>query len=447
MIKNNSHNEQLTFFFLCHPDLGILDNWLPVIYNIKKKFKSSKLVMILPKSSVVTRLGLDNVIYKIADQIFDEIIVRAPSGVLLRENSLSASYSDSTYLKFLFRLLSIYEERVKKISFFKIIVEFFLKIYRWISVLANRESVVNMADVVSKKDVLLYDIHVENHELLNDILPAFYKCYRFSIDHGVIARIENSKIKKIVNTTNLKVFLFSDFFQRKYYREKYALSDQNLSVVGILKHDENWITLIKKQSLRLPDNFNGDDTVILFSRAISSYLRRDRKEQSVRDIKKVVIDELGMKLVIKTHPKEFRDTTFDKILGKENYGKNWIYSDLHPFVLGDGKKITISFYTGIAFDMNRIGVACIEYFNWDYDTGFVDSDGVRISSTVDLGMVIGAHNHIQLRSIIESIMKGSNKYTEGLMESYMRYFPLKNNNASIVASDIISTAMSKIHSP
>ena len=80
-----------------------------------------------------------------------------------------------------------------------------------------------------------------------------------------------------------------------------------------------------------------------------------------------------------------------------------------------------------------------------YDTGFVDSDGVRISSTVDLGMVIGAHNQIQLRFIIESIIKGSNKYTEGLMESYMRYFPLKNNNASIVASDIISTAMAKLH--
>jgi hypothetical protein len=397
--------------------------------------------MILPKGSVVTRLGLDNVIYKIADKIFDEIIVRAPSGLLLRKKSLSSSYSDSIYLNFFFRLLSIYEEIGKKITLIRIIVELFLDAYRRISLIVHRKSVVNIREAVSKKDVLLYDIHVETNEQVGDIFPFFLKCYRFSIDHGISARIGNSHLKKIVNSHNLKVFLFSDYFQSKYYRDKYSLLDENLSVIGIPKHDESWISIIKKQSDTLPDKFRGDDTVVLFSRAVSSYLTRDRKEQSMRDIKKIVIDELGMNLVIKTHPKEYRDNTFERILGIEDYGEKWIYSDLHPFVLGDGKKITISFYTGIAFDMNRIGVACIEYFNWDYDTGFVDSEGVRISSTVHLGMVIGAHNCIQLRLIIESIIKGSNKYTDSLMENYMKYFPLKSNISSIVASDIVSSAM------
>ena len=51
-----------TIYFLCSPSLGILDNWLPIIWSLKAKREDLKFVIVFPRSNAIDQIQLSNTI-------------------------------------------------------------------------------------------------------------------------------------------------------------------------------------------------------------------------------------------------------------------------------------------------------------------------------------------------------------------------------------------------
>ena len=76
-------------FFLCSPSLGILDNWLPVIWNLKEKQKDLKFIIIFPRASFIDQIYLSNVLLILGANIFDSIVFKSKAGLWLAADTFS----------------------------------------------------------------------------------------------------------------------------------------------------------------------------------------------------------------------------------------------------------------------------------------------------------------------------------------------------------------------
>ena len=87
MIKKTQLKD--TVFFLCSPSLGILDNWLPVIWDLKKKQKDLKFIIIFPRSNFIDQINLSNILLTLGSNIFDSIVFKSNSGLWLTNDDLN----------------------------------------------------------------------------------------------------------------------------------------------------------------------------------------------------------------------------------------------------------------------------------------------------------------------------------------------------------------------
>ena len=172
----------------------------------------------------------------------------------------------------------------------------------------------------------------------------------------------------------------------------------------------------------------------------------ERKRKALRDIYNIVCIKYKLKLVIKTHPKESLDGIDGKIyrdiLGEENYGKIWSYSDRHPIVLGKKAVFTISFYSGVALDMLAINKPTIEYLNlegldlYDNSDSLRDKFGKPVFQFRYLELVLGVSSRSELESCVDSILNQKEETTALLYSKYKYYFEPFDAASKFVANDI-----------
>ena len=62
-------------FFLCSPNLGILDNWLPVLYSVKKYAPHINVLLFFPKMSIAEQISSKNVFVDIGEEVFSEVVM------------------------------------------------------------------------------------------------------------------------------------------------------------------------------------------------------------------------------------------------------------------------------------------------------------------------------------------------------------------------------------
>ena len=90
-----------------------------------------------------------------------------------------------------------------------------------------------------------------------------------------------------------------------------------------------------------------------------------RKINLIKMIKKVIIDDLKLKLVIKLHPKESKSQIkiYEDILGKNTINDKWFISSLDPYILGYNSYFCLSFYSGLVIDLLSQNIPTIELIN------------------------------------------------------------------------------------
>ena len=429
-MKNNR-----TVYFLCSPNIGLMDNWLPVIYILKKINSNFNYVLILSHSRNIPSISFDNATIRIAEDVFDFVILHSPSGIWIKVDSIKHLVKNNFNV---WKLLEFSLRVSNKIKLLNSIFLFLKNIVSLLDKIKYKANVLNIESVILKDDLLLYDIHTYLDPIDYEVISKFNNSLRFSMSHGISFNDSTMSSKGIIkkinltgDTKKLKILLFSEMLGYEYYLKQYSITQKNFIIAGIPRHDQIWIDKIQSLSDPIPTNFNDEASIFLASRPICSYIPRERKVKVFKDIKSVIIDQLNMKVIVKMHPKELNDRICEDIFGKEEYGKTWIYSNLHPYVLAKGKRLSIAFNSAISFDMLRLGVPCIEYINLE---GIPNMNSY--TEYARNGVVIAVDNYKDFKFQVNKVFRSSD-YAPHALRKYKSYFDENSDTSMRVASEII----------
>ena len=434
-------NCKKTIYFLCTPSLGIADNWLPAINRLKEKKHNFKFSIIIPKSNSINQFDPSDTIVKILNELFDSIIFKTKYGnwievesfELLR--SLDKRVSNINYINRVFN-------KLRKFPFVSIIEKKLINIKQQKERKQLSDNLISQFNFDLNNSALLFDVQETKKNYNLELIKAFKGCIKFSINHGI--NINTDPILKRIldkrNQNELSVYMFSNS-EKEFYKESFGLNDNELVDTGIARHNKKWIDFVCSYSHLETD---WTDFVFLISRPASPYLPRERKIQYLKDIKKYLIDQKGLKVIVKRHPKENDEGLFELVFGQENKGISWDISTAHPFKLGKLCKFAISFYSGVPMDMIYIGKPVIEYLNLDkinqYDNQFSnrDKNGHVVFSYRYLELVLGASTTEQFQEHVDAIITDPDKELQKLRTKYNYYFTKSFSPIDFITNDILS---------
>ncbi len=293
---------------------------------------------------------------------------------------------------------------------------------------------------------VLYDVYEETKKYNLDLMKHLSGIPRFSLGHGIHVHVHTSRPlkKRALAPTGQDVtaYLFSDL-ERPHYKARFALTDSTLRVVGIPRHERSWMKRIIDQS-KDPGEL-GEGFIFVISQAANAHtFPRDRKRQALQDIARVA-SELGMKIVVKLHPREQPDGLYEDVFGRDADGKGWVYSNLHPFVLGSKCAFAVTFHSGVAVDMLALGTPVIERLDLrgipqhDHSEAMRDEYGAPILSYRYWGLVLGASDYSQLKRHADACIHERERIMNQLISRYRKLFSTVQHPAAMIAQDVFAS--------
>jgi len=435
-----------SIFFICSPNLGILDNWLPVVFELQKNKPDVEFICVFPKAGTVNNVDLDNLLIKMSKKIFDTIIFRSHSGVWLQVGS----YQDAKRIN---KLNPLFEQFIRvshwisRCYLLGFLSKLIFSIYRFIDQNRFSKRTINIKEISESAEMVLYDVYEETKGYNADIFSALGGVPKFSVRHG-IATISDYTVYELPETMKrgeIRAYLFSSY-EKDYYKSAFQLLDKDLKVVGIPRHDVQWIDRIIDEQKKLSDELSWKDYLFVISRSLSPYFPYERKRKALEDIKRLAFKELKKNVIVKLHPKERSNGLYEEVFGTEAYGSKWVYSNFHPFVLGKRCLFGISFFSGVPIDMLAINVPVIErldlrgLFDYDNHESLRDDDGDPVFSLRYEKLVLGASNYSQMRSHAYDIINRRTHVVDELKARYNKKFPSHGYVSQTIASDILSFA-------
>lgn len=428
-----------TIYFLCSPGLGILDSWLPVLWELKKRDTRFRFVCLFPKPSSVDLIDEESILVQIAEGIFDEVIFKTHSNLWVATTKMNAAKKINQSNWIIDQL-----QRVKRVSLFKPIIKLIEELYQLLDRLRYQK--ILRQNVLHKgESVLLYDVYEEYKDYNSELMTIFSGVKKFSVGHGLEVNLEPiikraARDRKSGETT---VYLYSHR-ESPYYINSFGLSEKELKVVGVPRHAVKWIDFLKKRSSL---SIEWKNYIFIISRPISSYLPYERKKRALTEIKELA-QKFNLKVVAKRHPKERDDGLFEKVFGVENHGKEWLLTNEHPFIIGKDALLAIAFYSGVVVDMLKVGTPVIEYLDLrdlkehDHSNALRDELGKPVFSFRKLKLVFGVDDRKALFDCAEKIIVDKAQMLEKLMVSYRELFPSDGGDQKI--ADDISMALGEI---
>ena len=439
-----------TVFFLCSPSLGLLDNWLPVIWQLKEQRKDLKFIIIFPKVEIIDQINLSNVLIILATKIFDSIVYKSHADHWLHSNTFSQLKATETSRGVEQLLLKIIK-KLRKNQITRPLAILIQQIFKKLNRYYHRNELYDLK--IAEKDgaFILFDLYEESKLYNIELLKYFNENPKFSIQHGI-----NINDSGVIDTTsketysairkNIKAYLFSSM-EIPFYEKKYALDKSNMDVVGVPRHAPDWMKFIRSNIVE--QNTKNDSiikgSVFIISRpGNTKYHSYERKKKALEGIKRLVWSDLKKNIVVKLHPKEKNEGIYEEVFGSDSYGEKWVYSDLHPFILGKESCFAISFYSGVPIDMLALGIPTIEYLDlrgipeYDNDESLRDALGHPVLSFRYLDLVLGASDYDQMRSHAIKIIKDRETVLSRLQAKYNELFPKIENINEKIAQDILN---------
>jgi hypothetical protein len=427
--------------FNCSPSLGILDNWLPVIFFLKNKLPDVRFIFVAPVPNVIDKSSNQGVLIEIAEEIFDTIVFKSHTDEWLFSSSFSESVlindrSKVWLIILLKKILTRYD-----LKFVKPVVS---KILKAVNNVLFKEYVFSFDEIDANKSVVLFDIYEASKEYNRDILNIFSDSFKFSIFHALNVngiRINSKKnISYIAPPSKVVVYAFSKK-EVDFYRSRYLLGNESIRVYGVTRHDPMWVKYLlfkeNEKSISLFEKY-----IFVISRPIGPMVSRNKKIESILDIKKIA-KKFNYKIVVKLHPKEIGDGTFEEVLGVDNFNNDWMYSNLHSFTLGSNCELAVSFYSGVPIDMIILGVPTIERLDltgvdkYEGDAILTDENGEPCSEFRHLGLVLGASDYEQMEKHVYYIMNDRMKAVGMLKKRYLKILSYFDGVNDVVSDEIV----------
>jgi len=302
-------------------------------------------------------------------------------------------------------------------------------------------------DLLKNFDGVLYDITVSKKQSNNMIMEAVNNVPKFSMLHGLNApwvEPEFNCKQFVKKKSNVTVYTMSHL-ETHGYNKCFGISNKNIVHVGIPRHDSDWIEFIFNQSHAVEEVF--DSFVFIIGRPASPYNTAERKRKALKDIYNTICVKHKLKLVVKAHPKEslygIDGDIYNSALGAENYGKSWIFSNSHPFILGKKAIFCISFFSGVVIDMLALKKLTIEYLNLDglnlYDNSnsLRDGDEKPVFPYRYTNLVFGASCKQDFDRHVESILTQHESLSNHIISNYENFYKPFDGSSQVVCDDIL----------
>jgi hypothetical protein len=434
----------------CSPGAGVLDIWLPVIKELKKR--NVKIDFVFPEPSSLHLESKNSDLIHLSELFVDNVIFRGFSGHLYVEPTLLEAQSKIKFNKLYEKTqqisIRLTKGRASKFFILKKIGECFSILLRILIFIEERFSSLVLYDtsLFDSVEAVMYDVVKEGKAANKELRDELKNVHKHSMLHGLMVPwvLDEFKCKDNIQTrSDVSVYCMSKN-EIEYYQKCYGVLKKNIIPIGIPRHDKDWIELVsrEKNSIegKLPDKY-----VFIIGRPASPYNTAERKLKALNDINDTVCKQYKLKVVIKTHPKESTDEgIYMKAFGSENYGKTWIYSDKHPILLGTKAIFCISFYSGVIIDMLAINKPTIEYLNLEGLNQYDNSNSLRDSNSKAVfqyrytNLVLGASDKSEFDTHVSSIMNNITNVIKPMTSKYNEYFPKFDDSSKRIAENIFN---------
>ena len=437
--------KEKNILFICTPNLGILDNWLPILWHLKEKRPDNSFVFVVPKSRDIDEIDEANILFILSKGIFDRIVFRSWFGGWLLANSFTEAKQlnrRNFFNNIIYKIIKTLIGKDFKATVLSLITKgyFHLNIYK--------KNYWNLQEEAKKTDCVLYDVFVHGKPYTYDLMRALTNVKKYSLSHGVELRIKiNAESNYKISNEDIKyitAYLYSEH-EREYYNTTYGLPGSNLRIVGVPRHSLSWINFILKHETSISEKI-GEGFIFVISRpGTSEYFSRERKRKALADIKRLAWDDLNKKIVVKLHPKEKMEGLYEEVFGKSSYGEKWHYSNAHPFILGQKCTFAISFFSGVPVDLIVLDVPTIELLDlrgipeFDNKDALRDQKGNPVFMYRYYGLVLGANDYEDLKFQAERLIKDRPIIQKELRDKYCELFT-KIQDADILVADEIANS-------
>jgi hypothetical protein len=448
-LNNISENRILLW---CSPGFGLVDVWLPVVRRLKEK-DGVIIDFVFPEPSSLRLEDNNSNLFNLSEKFADKVIYRGYSGrwfvagTLIRASTgIKFNEIDEIISNFAIRL---FKGKASKYTLLKLIGKYILKIHRYVARIKEDIEDISLYDInfLNDADGILCDITAEGKLMNKELKDNLKHVQKFSMLHG-LAPVWVTPLfdceKPVLKRLDLTVYTMSNLEENGYIR-CFGVTKDNIIHAGIPKHDRDWIEFINNQFPPIKKHLF-DSFVFVIGRPASQYNTIERKKKALKDVYNIVCVKYKLKLVVKTHPKESLDgidgDIYADALGLENYGKDWMYSSSHPFILGKKAIFSISFYSSVALDMLAINKPTIEYLNlegldlYDNKNSLRDRHGKPVFQFRYAGLVLGASSGVELEKYVESILSQHEATILPLRSKYKDYFELFDGASKMLANDI-----------
>ena len=429
--KKRGHRKKL--FLVLLPNPGIIDQWLPVIDRMGSRVD---LVLFSPHPSNLYQLRDDDRMVKILSSHITRVVFRVDGVGWFHAGTIK-------------KAKEINRACVKGARFFRggngFGHRYVLKMIRlgigWAGRLRFRRHVSDINVEIAAGDKVIGDFGAFNETCMEDVVTALSGCDIYSLDHGNVPVRSGegpaASDQSFLNASSVNFYAFSEGAERNY-RARYSLPKQQSGVVGIPRHDYAWISQVQK--LGKVQEFN--QCIYVVSRPSNkTYHPAERKVLALRDIKEAA-DRLGLPVVIRPHPKEFQESVFFDVFGRQDYGRNWVTTQEHSYCAGRNAVFAVVFHSGVCVDMTRIGVPTIERLNLEelpsnhtagLSCGF---DAVEpMTSYLAAGLVLPARSRVEFLAQVKRVLSDRDGVVAELREAYAKYF--SEPNAQQIVDDIL----------
>lgn len=207
---------------------------------------------------------------------------------------------------------------------------------------------------------------------------------------------------------------------------------KSVGLVGIPRHDQKWIDKLNERERNPKPKPKRSFIYVLSRPSTTYYLTKKQKRTYLRSIKEAA-SLYDLDVVIKMHPKEHNDNTFQQIFGKKNFGVNWWFSNRHPLTMASGCIGAVTFHSGTSVDMARIGVPVIEYLDPE---DLSPNDGVFKYRKA--GFVLPSSNHKEFLAQFDHIFHHRDQALADLQNKISLEFPQKDDPNEFIAQKILS---------
>ncbi len=396
---------------LASPGLGILDNWLPVLAAARDRRPDLELVVVVPERATLLAVDPADTVVALVDVLADRVVVPAVDGGWVAHPTLAAARGAADAEQpatALLRLIAAVAARVG--APVDPARPPFAAILRRLRPRGLRAAAIDLATLGGATARVCYDVYVHRKPAARRVLMALGDAPRWSLHHGIdLVAASPKDVRSPEPWLEARASLYAAG-ERDVYVDRYGVPADRVHVDGVPRSDPGWVArVVAASSVRHTAPAPG--YVLVVSRpAGSSYLPSGRKVRALRDLHRVVCDELGLRLVVKPHPKEGDDGTLAAALPAAGEGVTWQRSAAHPFHLAAGAHAAVAFHSGLVVDLVDLGVPVIELIDVRGLATHDGPDAVRdargrpmFSAFRRAGMVLAAEDADDLRAHLARI--------------------------------------------